>query len=184
MKFREFFNNSRPKLWFVWCHSEGFCCVHSDSCWTNCVVQLLADLHMRKPEDPLIIIKTFWWNHKRRSDAINQWPQRERTQAEAGDLSGLTPIPREICAFITSTITRRIRQHDCRLELRQWQQRLIKIPEFNTRWRRKKELWEAETAPHARGWRSSTNIPNTPVWHGRLPGDSGGFRWWRWCVCT
>lgn len=28
------------------------------------------------------------------------------------------------------------------------------------------------------------NVPNMPIWHGRLPGDRGGFRWWWWCVRT
>lgn len=32
-------------------------------------------------------------------------------------------------------------------------------------------------------WRS-VNIPNISTWHGRLPGDRGGFLWWRWCVRT
>lgn len=28
------------------------------------------------------------------------------------------------------------------------------------------------------------NVPNIPIWHGRLPGDRGGLRWWWWCVRT
>lgn len=49
------------------------------------------------------------------------------------------------------------------------------------------DLLKGTEVKRAASWRRTeggVNIPNMPIWHGRLPGDRGGFRWWRWCVRT